>query len=263
MMEEPVNKDEYYYLIWEICSNIGDVTQKYDFSLEDFVTNLTEGTSEEDYEFVGYKLSGENYFSNKKAVENQTISGYRYDYVLTKHKKSAFDDKTYKLKNTITANVHPVDGVDEDTTATSSNTFNWDPSYLPPTGHFYNFKYGNNTGYGGYYSSYDLDKLQSGDVNFLRNFKYKTETIGYAYPWTLREGGDAVEPADYGKSNVNYDTWDDSLYLEDDENQMNSNDYYLEFFTYSFQNTDVEYDDFYKKYKSISTNYDVDECLTF
>ena len=42
--EVPDDKDDYYYLVWEISSYIGDVTQKYNFTLDDFVTNLTEGS---------------------------------------------------------------------------------------------------------------------------------------------------------------------------------------------------------------------------
>ena len=264
MQTVPTDSNDYYYLVWEISSYIDDsVTQKYNFSLEDFVTNLTEGTPEEDYELVGYKLSGERYYSNKNIQENQTLSGYRYDYVLTKHKRSTFGGRTYKLKNTVTAKVHPTDGVDEDTQATSSNIFSWDPAFVPPTGHFNNFKYGNNTGFGGRYANYDLDKLQSGEVSYLRNFKYRTQTVGYAYPWTIRDGGSSNNPADYGVNSVNYETWDDTLYLEEDENPMNTEDFYLEYFTYSIENKDAEFDDFYNKFNQISPVYADDELITF
>ena len=263
MQNEPTNSNEYYYLVWEISSYIDDVTQKYNFTLEDFVTDLTEGTQEGDYELVGYKLSGEKYYSTKNTQENQTTSGYRYDYVLTKHKKSVYAGKSYKLKNTVTATVHPIDGVDDDTNATSSNTFSWDPSFVPPTGYFNVFKYGNNTGFGGRYANYDLDKLQTGEVDYLRNFKYKTETIGYAYPWTLRDGGSKEDPGDYGESNVTYTTYDDTLYLEGDENPMSANDYYLEYLTYSIRNSDAEYDYFYNKFNQVNVNYADDEIITF
>jgi len=112
-------------LVWEIKSYIqgsgSDATQPYNFSLSDSIENLTSGNfAEDDYEFVGYKLSGEKYYSDKTTQENLTAEGYRYDYVLTKHKKETFKSIDHKLKNTITAKVDPYDQVDNDTTATSS-----------------------------------------------------------------------------------------------------------------------------------------------
>lgn len=165
MQEIPADSDDYYYLMWEISTYVNNATQNYNFALEDFVTDLTEGTSEGDYELVGYKLAGERYFSNNNTAANQTTSGYRYDYVLTRHKKSTFAGRTYKLKNTVTATVDPIDQVDEDTKATSSNTFNWAPHFDPPTGYFNVLKYGNNNWYKRFYyywnyANYDLDKLQ-------------------------------------------------------------------------------------------------------
>ena len=263
MANIPEDNNNYYYLVWEISSNIGDVTQKYNFKLDDFVTSLTDGTVPEDYELVGYKLSGEKYFSNKNIAENQILSGIRYDYVLTRHKRETFGGITYKLKNTVIATIHPIDEIDSDSTATSSNTFNWDPEFIPPAGSLNNFKYGNNTGFGGKYANYDLEKLQSGEVSSLNNFKYKTITVGYAYPWTLRDGGNVNVPEDYGVNNINYDTWDDLLFLEDDENPMNTADYYLDYFTYSVQNKDAQFDDFYNKFSEIPAVYADDEVLTF
>ena len=268
METELSDKDEYYYLVWEIESYIESVTQLYNFTLEDFVTNLTDGMNEDDYEFVGYKLSGEQYYSNKNTAENQKLIGYRYDYVLTRHRKEAVDGIAYKLKNTVNAKVHPLDGVDADIEATSSNIFNWDPGYTPPGGSFDVHKYGNNNWYDKFklhwdYANYDLDKLQSGEVNELKKLKFFTETIGYAYPWTLKEDGSIYNPDDYGKNNVNYETWDDTLYLEDDETPMNADDYYLDYFTYNVQNKDAEFDDFYNQFNEVEPQYEDNEILTF
>ena len=235
MEQTPEDSDEYYYLVWEIRSYIQkDPTQKYNFTLEDVVTDLTEGTDGTDYEIVGYKLAGERYYSDKNTQTNLTQDEYRYDYVLTRHKISTYKDIEYTLKNTVTAIVDPVDQVDSDTKATSSNTFFWDPSFTPPTGHFNLFKYGNNNWYSRFntywdYANYDLDKLQKQEVTELNGFKYFTETIGYAYPWTLKEGGSSDNPEDYGVNPVTYDTWDDKLYLENDETPLNYEDYYLEY----------------------------------
>ena len=271
MEEVPEDSDEYYYLIWEIKSYIGGVTQLYNFTLDDFVTDLTEGTTGEDYQIVGYKLSGEKFYSQKNRQENQTLDDYRYDYVLTRHKISTYSPLTYELKNTAIVTVDPIDQVDNDTKQTSTNTFSWDPSFIPPNGQFNLFKYGNNSwkmrfNYYWDYASYDLDKFQNYQdtgVTSLSGFKYFTETIGYSYPWTIREGGSTFNPEDYGVNNVTYDVWDDSLFLEEDENKLTTNDYYLDYFTYSVTNTDAEYDDFSKEFKSIPVVYAEDENVTF
>ena len=264
METAPENSEKYYYLVWEIASYINNATQKYNFTLNDYVTSiLPESVAQDDYELVGYKFAGERYYSNNNTVQNQVTNGYRYDYVLTRHKISTFDEITYKLKNTVTAIVDPIDQIDEDTKATSSNQFSWDPGFIPPTGHFNLFKNGNNTGFNGKYSNYDLEKMQNGEVDSLKNFKYKTETIGYAYPWTLKEGGSSNKFEDYGKNPVMYDTWDDTLNLEDDVEPMNSNDYYLDYFTYSIENAGVEYDKFYNKLNKKSAEYEDNEIITF
>ena len=217
MSEKPENSDEYYYLIWEIRTYIQkDPTQKYNFTLNDVVKDLTQGLDGKDYEIAGYKMSGEKYFSDKNSQENLTSEGYRYDYVLTRHKIETYKEIPYTLKNTVTAVVDPVDQVDSDSKATSSNTFSWDPGFTPPTGHFNLFKYGNSTWYSrfGYYwdyANYDLDKFQNKETEELDGFKYYTETIGYAYPWTLKEGGSLENPEDYGVNPVKYETWDDKM----------------------------------------------------
>jgi len=68
----PEDADEYYYLVWEIKSYIqgsgSDVTQPYNFSLSDSIENLTSGEfAEDDYQFVGYKLS-----RKKNIIQNKT-----------------------------------------------------------------------------------------------------------------------------------------------------------------------------------------------
>ena len=265
MQEVPADSDQYYYLIWQVYTSVQSGTQPYKFTLEDTVTNLTEGTSAEDYQFVGYRLSGERYFSNKNTDPSASTGTSRTDYVLTRHKKSTFSGIDYQLKNTVTATVEPIDQVDPSSNAKSSNIFNWKSEFKVPTGHFDLYKYGNNRWKYGYwdYANYDLDKLQSGEVNELKGFKYIAETVGYAYPWTLKEGGSSTKPEDYGQNPVNYDTWDDTLYLENDENPMNYNDYYLEYLTYSINNSDVNYDDFHSRFNTTGATYADDETITF
>ncbi len=265
----PEDKDEYYYLVWEIRTSINrNLTQRYNFSLQDSITDLTPNTEWGDYQIVGYKLAGQQYYTDKNTQQNQKLDGYRYDYVLTRHKISTYSDREYTLKNTVTAVIDPIDQVDNDTKATSSNTFFWDPSFQPPTGHFYLYKHGNNDwnkefGYYWDYANYDLDKMQNGEIDKLEGFKYSTETVGYAYPWTLREGGSLNEPEDYGYNKVTYDTWDDTLYLEDDENPMSYQDYYIDKLEIKISNSDARYDDFFNKFGTKAVKYGNDETIVF
>lgn len=255
-------KDQYYYLVWEISSYIQNPTQKYNFKLEDVVTDLTEGTSLTDetgklnYELVGYKLAGEKYYSDKNTQTEETRLGSRYDYVLTRHKKDTYKDIEYTLKNTITATVEAMDKVDKATSATSSNIFNWDPTFTRPTGNFNLYKSGG-------YINYDLDKLQKGEVNELKGFRYTIETRGYAYPWTLKEGGSLDNPEDYGVNPVTYDTCDDTLYLDSDTDPMDYEDYYIDYFTYGITNYDAHYEDGDNKFTEISPTYKDNETITF
>ncbi len=266
---EPTDKDEYYYLVWEIRTYVDkDLTQKYNFSLEDVLTDLTQDSNGEDYQIVGYKFAGQKYYASKNTQQNQTLSGYRYDYVLTRHKISTYSWRNYKLKNTVTAVMNPIDQVDEDTKATSSNTFSWTIEFKAPAGHFNVDKWGNNNWHKrfyGYwdYANYDLDKMQKGELNELVGFRYYTETEGYAYPWTIKEGGSTQGPEDYGYNKVTYDTYDDTLYLEEDTKPMSYEDYYLEKLKYAIYDDDAEYDDFENKFGQVTATYENDETIIF
>ena len=65
----------------------------------------------------------------------QTIGGIRYDYILTRHKKSTYTGIKYTFRNTETVIVDPIDQVDDDTSAKSQNSFYWDPTFIPTIGY--------------------------------------------------------------------------------------------------------------------------------
>ena len=247
--QAPADKDDYYYLLWTIRTDIASPTQPYNFSIEDVIQDQTEGLNGEDYEIVGYKLSGERFYTNKTEVYNQRMAGYRYDYVLTRHKKSTYTGIKYQLENSETATVDPIDQVDEDTSANSSNIFFWDPHFEPPIGSFDLYKYGNNSGFGGTYSTYHLDQFKMKEINTLGGFKFKTEVSGYQYPWTVRDEDSIGDPESYGKVDVNYETWDDTLYIEEDTRPLSAEDYYLSALDFELECEDVTYNDFEMKFE--------------
>lgn len=231
---KPADADDYYYLVWEIDSYIANpATQCYDFTLSDVPTSDTGKV-----EVVGYKLWGTSEYTTKPTQKNCSGQGMRYDFVLTRHKKSTFDTNSkgekitnYTIKNQVTATVHPVDGVDADTTATASRSFDWTkPKWSTPSGHFQMWKYGNENWYDRFsyywdYASYDLDLLQDGKAPSIDGIRYYIESTEYPFPWTqdtssadASSSDPAKVAATYGQKLIKNVITDDTLYLLDSNN---------------------------------------------
>ena len=231
--EKPNDADDYLYLVWPIRSYVNKNTSLYNFYLDDSFTDL--GGS-----VVGYKFAEQSVYTNTNHVDNISTYGDRYDYVLTRHSKAEakklLDKKLrYDVHNDIVAKVDPVDQVDEDTAAASSQDWWYEtPRYYAPTGHFWAEKYGI---YGNYnrvedsedISDYTLAEFCDGEENTIDNIKYFTYGIAYPYPWTLADGAtgtvdDALNGL-YGTKNVDYQFSDDVFYLEN--TKLNDADYDL------------------------------------
>lgn len=236
---KPSDADDYYYLVWEIDSYIARPnTQAYDFTLSDVPTSDTGAV-----EVVGYKLWGTTTYTTNPTQTGCTASGMRYDFVITRHKKSTFDTDSngktithYTINNEITATVHPQDGVDADTTAKATRSFDWTkPVWGAPSGHFQMWKYGNENwesrfAYYWDYASYDLDMLQDGKTTSLDDIKYYIESVGYPFPWTQDTNSSDASSSDpakvastYGQKNIKYVLADDTVYLLDSNNTTFSN----------------------------------------
>lgn len=223
---KPSDADDYIWQRWEIRTDItDDPTQPYDFILTDEVT-----CSEVPVEVYGYQFSGSSSITKTNKVSNiRAYDGYRYDYVYTRIKKTDWAKVTsYTIHNKITATVHPVDGVDEDTNAVSTRDFSWTlPVFVHPIGHFYMWKFGNENwtnekqtwGLFGRedvpqwdYASYDLDKFQEKKITSLDDIKYAVWAYGHPFPWTVRDGGSSDNWEDYGYKNVTYQVTDEAFY---------------------------------------------------
>lgn len=209
--DKPSDANSYVWQRWEIRSDIADdVTQGYSLTLTDEVS-----CDQVPVEFYGYQFSGSSQVTKNNSVTNiYARNGYRYDYVYTRIKKTDWRKVTsYTIHNKITAVVHPLDGVDEDTSAVSTRDFEWTlPVFIHPIGHFYTWKFGNENGYNGDYSSYDLDKFQEGKKTSIDNISYHLWSYGYPFPWTLKDGGSSDNWQDYGYKNVTYQITDEALY---------------------------------------------------
>ena len=248
---KPADADDWYYLVWEIRTFTEDPTQPYNFILEDSF-KLVEGTQGD---VVGYRMQGAgSTYTETGRVENLT-SYYqygRYDYVLTKHKKSDYDviadrDGKYTLENEVTATVDPIDQVDEDTSAVSSKKWTFKKLVFErPTGHFYQWKFGYDfrAVYGTDYSSYrtvnsemirsfELGNLKGVTTSPIDNLYYYTYIHGWPYPWTVGDANndeviddeDLDNPAAYGKNPVNWELTDNEIYLNGSTEKLTADDY--------------------------------------
>ena len=259
----PEDAGDYYYLVWEICSNISDnVTQSYTFRLEDDVTG-DHGAAE----VCRYKLQG-GFWGTDNQIENQTSSGKRYDYVLTRHRIETYAElEEYTIQNHITVTCIPTDDPDSATTASSSKSFTWkNPTFIMPIGHFWSEKMGNfdEPSYYGDYARYDLDKLQLGEVTSLDDIQYGVTTYGFPYPWTLGESGDPRDPYAYGTNTVTWETTDETLWLEGEEDRLlTADDFEFRYLTFSITNRDVEFDQDSQTFITTDTSYIANESIVF
>ena len=270
--EKPSDADDYYYLVWEIKSYIKPhSTQPYNFTLDDTFDNG---------DVVAYKFGGGNGFQKSNTLKDITPSSgnynERYDYVLTRHKKSTYSSKNkYTVYNHITATVNPVDQVDNDTKAKANASWYYEkPVYHHPTGHFYQMKYGlffgpsryldNNQEY--WYaphidgtdftneegrdavtedsediSDYTLTEFKAGETNSISKLRYFTYVRGYPYPWTLPEGKTGDDPSDYGKEPVTYKLIDNSVSI--DGTQLTKGDYEVSSLSFNVEQKTAEFEE--------------------
>ena len=291
----PADSANYYYLWWPIYSTIS-ATQPYNFSFADSVTaevsNDEKTWHDVSAEVVAYKFAGQSVFGTGNSVSSQTTTGYRYDYVVTKITASEVDPYDHwRIHNTITATVDPVDQVDPDTTKVSKRTFVWDkPFFKYPTGHFMQYKradgayrtyhplsiYTNSqhaassvSMKAGYYSRYDLNDFQDGTLVTLGGLDYAAWMVGYPYPWTIEDGvtRDQImqDPELYfGKVPVEYDLYDDRVYFQhNDSVTMTSDDYRITKLDYSYLMRDAVISSETANFTAVPVTYTDNDIIRF
>lgn len=224
---EPEDASNWYYLVYPIYSYINKNTQPYTFSLTDTFTDMGG-------KVVAYRLDGQNGWTSwdgTKPVTTETLTedGQRYDYVLVRYSaaqaKAAVDsDRTYSVRNTVTATVTPLDGKDDATTATSSKTWSYQiPNYKLPGESFRMEKWGL---YGNYnqvknsqnVSTYQLAEYLSGTADTLGGLKYKATIYAHLYPYTVENGytltGTSADAEHYAKKPVTYVLQDNTFQIK-------------------------------------------------
>ena len=259
--EAPADAGDYYYLVWTVRSSISN-TAPYDFKLDDTFTDM--GGS-----VVGYRFSGQPSFQKKNYVENNRNGGTRYDYVLTKYKRSEADEnfkenQSYTVNNKVTATLTQSDKTgqsDQSSTANSSQKWNYkEPEYQEPAGYLESRKEGSTT-------DYTLEEFTTREETSIDNLRYNTYLIGYPYPYTLEDGSKGGEEAaaagKYGKKKVAYELTDDTLYLDSTSQALEDADYNITGVQWSASMRTAVYDKDKKKFTPAAIqNWAADDQIT-
>ena len=248
------NPNDYIYFVWEIRSRINDNSQMYDFTIDDVLGNLkcsqngvdtTDQIPEGSAFPVAIKFSGQSGYEvgSTATIQDQTLTGLRYDYVLTAFRKDFWNEQTHwEMTNDSTVTVHPVDGLDPDSSATFRRNFYWNKPIYQGGGPgnfgawkradgYYRYRADRNEWprtylselgmVAGDYSRYDLGDLIEGKVDHLDNLDYAVGAEGVALRWTLDrdyvKSDENPEYNNYYVEPVKYVVIDDEFYVFDEQ----------------------------------------------
>ena len=269
---KPADADQYEYLVWTVQSDVREHnTSPYTFSLNAVFTEL-EGS------VVGYRFSGQSSYTVQTEIPNQTGNGYRYDYVLTRLKKTAVEKvlenaSSYTVTNKVTTAVIPSDGKDTASTVKTSRTYTYDkPVYRNP-GNMVSFwtygiaRSGNYVQKEADISDYTLRELLEGEKESIDGLKYNAHMSVSPFNWTLEDGADGsyedIIADKYGKKKVGYVFTDDSLYLNDSGNPLVDEDYDIRGITWTPKMYTATFDRDSMSFKTESVKqYDAADAVT-
>ena len=273
---KPDDADNYLYIVWTVASYI-DATQPYSFKLK---SRMPENGTE----IVGYKMSGQTTFSNISQVENLRSSGYRWDYVLTRHSKLVYLPlEQYTLTDTVKATVTPKDELDEPTSESAQEEYIYDtPVFIYPPYNWNSWLYGTTSWQEHFHkewkiADYRLEEFKNGQLEYLDgNLKYCFYTIGMPYPRTLEQNASPDDYSNYGKRKVNYTITDDTFFYCDEittkeevitippgTTPIGKDDYEIEYLTYRVKINDCVYNDKTMRFVMSTGTFNEDDVLYF
>ena len=278
----PANDSQYEYVIWEFYTTISDSnTQPYNLDFADATVATFGSNAPKNIDVVGFRYSGQgNELVSSHTIPNQTVTGYRYDYVVTKHLKSDVAPvRKYNIKNNVKATLTPIDTIDPATKVESSRIFYWEkPEYKVPTGHFIAHKRAD--GFyrsdeetvleylgmkAGEYSRYDLNEFKDRNTDYLDDLDYAVWVEGYPAPWTYK-GSDPLNPANYFILPVKFELVDENVYLSQDggpesSRLLTSEDFQIDFIRWNASCSDAELNEDTLKYDVIDADFGDNETL--
>ncbi len=272
----PEDASLYYYVIWTIVSEI-KATQPFHFKIED-------DFAEPDADIVGYRLSGQPYFTDRNETYcSNLVDTTRHDQVLTRHLKSSYTTEQYTQNNACEVTLTPADEPEKETSLRSDAVYKYDrPQFVIPTHGFNAWKYGNSTWAEKFdtawdVADYELSEFVAGERNAISgNVKYYIETVVNPYYDTLPEAADPLDPTQYGQMPIYYRLEDERLYFDDgittDMEEitipdgtvpLTYEDYELDYITYTFTAKDAYLDTEKMEFQERSPIYAEDEAITF
>ena len=282
--QKPEGADDYYFIEWLTVSYV-NATQPYDLTLRPYLsTGPNTVTSADDYQIAGYMLDGNDTYSNINGYLGLTKTGYRYDRVLTKHKKSTFEPlEQYRLYNNAVITIHPDDGIDGNRYYSSEGCYIYDtPVFVKPFGNWNSWLYGNTSWAQHFGTAWDvadrrLEELKNGTIDYINgDLKYCVYTVGMPYPRTLEENADEQDYENYGKAKVNYRITDDTFYYLDEITTSNEeitipegtepiggDDYEIESVSFRTKINDARFDERTLRFVMINGTYNEDDILYF
>lgn len=198
--------ENYRYVIWSVSSNISTVTQKYGLSLTDTMGVLS-GTDAKGMlhtaagTAVAVKFSGGTGYQpiGSAGISDQTASGRRTDYVLTRFPADAIAEMedaprtgSYTCQNAADVTLTPADGKDTPTAKNAVATLKYElrrPVWEPIGERYSENKYGlynngaNRVTSKNNVSSFDLEPLAEGTP--ISGLRYESVTTAHAYGKTI------------------------------------------------------------------------------
>ena len=275
--EKPEDADNYLYIVWTVASYI-NATQPYNFYLTGRMPE--HGTS-----VVGYKLSGRNSFSEDDNYDsNLRSTGYRWDYILTRHSKLDYLQlEQYTLTNIVKSTVIPMDLKDDHSKQSAEEEYIYDtPVFIYPPYNWNSWLYGT-TSWREHFNvdwpiaDYRLEEFKKGIYDYLDgNIRYCFYTIGMPYPRTLEQEASPDDYENYGKKKVNYSITDDTFYYCDaittemeeitippGTTPIGKDDYEIENLTYRIKINDCIYNDKTMRFVMSTGVFNEDDVLYF
>ena len=283
--ERPADSDDYFYLIWPLRTVISsDTTQPYRLQ-------ITDRPKDQKLEVVGYRFYGQSSYSSADHVDDQRITGKRFDYVLTRIRKDLVTGETHwNTLNEVSVTVSPLDGIDSPVTLNDEARYSWNkPVFRVPSGifkshkradGFYRSQYEKNrypreylSDLGmeaGLYSRYDLDRFLDGTNNKLSQLDYAVWLTADMYEHTGIDPENSSDPDNFGRRKVKYVITDDEVRIFDEKDGydsqtallLESGDYCFDKISYSwYMNDAVLQDDL--QYQRIQPTYKDNEKLLF
>ena len=230
---------DYIYMVWKVNSTfvshdssgseIGKITQRYDFSLKNDDVSATVGGISVDGEIIGVYLSGDNKWTAWDGDEETTArtgltDKTRTDYVLVKYKKedvNKFTDDgkgiSVTFKNDVENKIVPKGELDEDTDDAHGEIIYVPPVYTPPVDTTRLDKVGKfggdkTVGSENDVSYYNLEKLKNNGQD-ITGLKYYVSAFASVLPETfevtVNPMGTEDDVVHYQKSDVEFSLIDD------------------------------------------------------